>query len=739
MLTRHLRLRLITCLGTLAIMPALLSAADGGIRLDPGDDASAVVAKAAAVLPTPRQIAWQRRGFIAFIHFGMNTFSDREWGEGTEDPRLFTPTAFDARQWVAACKAAGMSTAILTAKHHDGFCLWPSAFTGHSVKNSPWKGGKGDVVREFAEACREGGLRMGIYLSPWDRHEPSYGDSPRYNRHFINQLREVLTAYPGIVEVWFDGACGEGPNGKRQEYDWRGYWTTIRELAPEAAISVRGPDVRWCGNEAGRVRASEWSVIPLRGGDDGPWETSDATMRMFGSDAYGEDLGSRQVLMAARNHRARLVWWPAQVNTSIRPGWFYHQGEDGQVKPLDHLLELYFGAVGGNGQFLLNLPPDRRGLIHENDVARLRALGGILTRTFASDLAAGARVVGEVVGGTAVGDAASLLDHDPDTAWTTTDNPQSVALTFTMARSATFNVASLHEHIASGQRVEAFALEIPEGAGWREIARSTVIGNQRLLRFPDVTAAAVRLRFLAWRVRPTLAGFALHLAPALQTPPVIRRDPAGTVTITAPPGSRARYTLDGSQPDAQSAIADAPISLPQGGTVIARSEALTAAGAVDLGVEPLTRVDFGLATGKWRILAVDSEEAKDGAAKNAIDEDPRTMWHTRFRGGSDPAPHHLAIDLGEQVRVAAVTYLPRQDRWEGGIATRVALEVSEDGTVWRRVVAEARFDNVINSRAVQRLTLPEPTTCRAIRLTVLESAAGESHASAAGIGVIVAR
>jgi alpha-L-fucosidase len=724
---------------SLLMLTSLLPGAQSTPVLDPADDEAAVVAKAVAVLPSPRQIAWQRRGFTAFLHFGMNTFTDREWGDGKEDPRLFNPTALDTRQWVAALKAAGMSTAILTAKHHDGFCLWPSAFTEHSVKNSPWKDGKGDVVREFADACREGGLRMGIYISPWDRHEPSYGDSARYNRYFIAQLREVLTAYPGIVEVWFDGACGEGPNGKRQTYDWRGYWSTIRELVPDAVISVRGPDVRWCGNEAGRTRTSEWSVIPVRGGDAGSWETSDATLRMYEHDVYGDDLGSRQVLLGARNQRTRLVWWPSQVNTSIRPGWFYHAQEDGQVKRLDQLLDIYYGSVGGNAQFLLNIPPDRRGLIHEQDVDRLRTLGGILKRTWERDLAAGAKVIAEVAGGSPLGDAAATLDGDPDTTWTTSDGPRAASLTYTLAAPATFNVARLQEHIASGQRVEAFALDVPDGAGWREVARSTVIGAQRLLRFPDVTAAAVRVRFLAYRIRPSLATFALHQAPALQNPPRITRDPAGTVTITAPPGSHARYTLDGSRPGDDAPIASAPIPLPLGGTVIARTEALTPGAAVDLGVDPVARVDYGLATAKWRILAVDSEEPSDGAAKNAIDDDPGTIWHSRYRGGSDPAPHRFAIDLGEQVRVAAVTYLPRQDRWTGGIAVRVAVEISDDGTTWRSAVADARLDNVINSRERQRINLPTATVCRAIRLTVLESAGGESHASAAAIGVIVAR
>jgi hypothetical protein len=233
------------------------------VVLDPAADAAAIVRRAATVAPSPAQAAWQEREFIAFTHFGMNTFTDREWGQGTEDPRLFNPSDFDARQWVRALKEGGMKMVIVTAKHHDGFCLWPSALTTHSVKSSPWKDGKGDVVAEVAAACREAGLAFGVYLSPWDRHEPSYGDSPRYNEHFRGQLRELLTNYGPIAEVWFDGANGEGPNGKRQVYDWPSYYKVIRELQPQAVIFGMAPDLRWVGTESGYGRETEWSVVPV--------------------------------------------------------------------------------------------------------------------------------------------------------------------------------------------------------------------------------------------------------------------------------------------------------------------------------------------------------------------------------------------------------------------------------------------------------------------------------------------
>ena len=338
------------------------------------------ISTAASICPSPRQLSWQGMEFYAFIHFTVNTFTGHEWGDGSDDPAIFDPTEFDAQQWVDAIAHAGMRGLILTAKHRDGFCLWPSQFAGHSVASSPWREGKGDVVADVAEACRIKGIKLGIYLSPWDRHEPSYGDSPRYNEYFCNQLRELLTGYGEVFCVWFDGACGEGPNGKRQVYDWERYYALIRELQPQATIHVCGPDVRWCGNETDHCRSSEWSVVPAsllhleKIAEKSQKAEGSAFARQV--DTTDDDLGSRERIVDA----GELVWYPAEVNTSIRPGWFYHAEEDDQVKPLSQLLDIYFDSVGGNASFLLNLPPDRRGLIHEHDVKRLRELGDVLRR-----------------------------------------------------------------------------------------------------------------------------------------------------------------------------------------------------------------------------------------------------------------------------------------------------------------------------------------------------------------------
>ncbi len=463
----------------------------------PTDSVKDIVSKAAHVAPTARQLAWQKLEFQAFVHFGMNTFTDREWGEGKEDPELFNPSAFDADQWLKSFKAAGMKCVILTAKHHDGFCLWPTEYTEHSVKNSPWKDGQGDVVMEVAEACRRSGLKFGVYLSPWDKHEQSYGDSPKYNEFFRNQLTELLTNYGQISEVWFDGACGEGPNGKRQVYDWPSYYALIRKLQPGAVISIKGPDVRWCGNEAGKTRESEWSVIPLNVHPE-KYEWPDLTQ---------DDLGSQEKIKDA----SYLIWYPAQTNTSIRPGWFYHSSQDNQVKSLKHLLEIYFRSVGGNTQFLLNIPPDRRGLIHDNDVARLKELGDVLRRTFSKNLAQGAKASASSVKANNH-DAGRAADGNPETYWTADDWNEKPIIEFNLGEEKTFNCAVLQEYIKAGQRVEEFSLESWDGYAWNEIARSTTIGYKRILLFSDVKAQRVRVCFIKTRLNPTLSEFGLYQA-----------------------------------------------------------------------------------------------------------------------------------------------------------------------------------------------------------------------------------
>ena len=429
-------------------------------------------------IPTPQQLAWQRLEYIAFAHFGMNTFTGREWGDGKEDPRRFNPTDFDARQWAAVLQEAGVRLLILTAKHHDGFCLWPSKFTEHCVRNSPWRDGKGDVVREVVEALRAKQIRVGLYLSPWDRNQPTYGDSPKYNEYFHNQLRELLTNYGPIDEVWFDGACGEGPNGKKQEYDWPACYAVVRDLQPNALIAIGGPDIRWVGNESGVAREDESSVVERDG---------------------------------------RPAWHPAECDVSIRPGWFYHQREDSRVKSLAALADIYFKSVGRNSVLLLNIPPDRRGRIADADVGRLKEFGAFMRELYATDFVRDA-VIKASSHREPSGHEGCLKDGKLETSWTPAGDQTTGSVEFDLARACTFNVARLQEDISQGERVQGYHVEILAESQWRTITTGRVIGQKQLRRFPAVTAQHVRLVIDQASAPPAIAEFGLHFNPLAPAP-----------------------------------------------------------------------------------------------------------------------------------------------------------------------------------------------------------------------------
>ena len=416
--------------------------------------------------PSPAQLRWHREELALFVHFGINTFTDREWGDGRESPALFNPSALNARQWARAARAAGARAMVLTAKHHDGFCLWPTRTTTHSVASSPWRGGAGDVVAEFVAACRAEGLGAGLYLSPWDRHEPSYGDSPRYNELYIAQLTELLTRYGRLVEVWFDGANGEGPNGKRQQYDWTRVFGTVRRLQPEAVMfSDAGPDVRWIGNEDGVAGETCWATIDPAAV---PWPGYDAP-------------GVRELLQ--RGDPAGSAWRPGETDVSIRPGWFYHADQDAKVRDPANLLELHFTSVGRNSKLLLNVPPTPDGLLHGTDVRRLAEFGALRSRLFAWDGGAGAK---------------KRIDGDG----------RRIALAFPAP--VTFDVVGLEEDIRHGQVVSGYRVEVDIGGSWRTVSRGTTIGHRKLDRIAPVTAAAVRLVVEGALEAPRIARLSVH-------------------------------------------------------------------------------------------------------------------------------------------------------------------------------------------------------------------------------------
>jgi alpha-L-fucosidase len=451
-------------------------------------------------LPSARQLEWQQMEVVGFAHFTVNTFTDREWGNGDEDERVFNPTDFDAGQIVRAFREGGIQELVLTCKHHDGFCLWPSKYTEHSVRNSPWKKGKGDVVREISDACRRYGLKFGVYLSPWDRNHRDYG-RPEYLTYYRNQLRELLTGYGPISEVWFDGANGgDGYYGGARErrsidnrtyYDWPTTWRMVRDLQPMACMfSDGGPDIRWVGNERGIAGDPCWAT--LNAADFAPGRADEK--RLNTGDRPGTD------------------WLPPECDVSIRPGWFYHASEDHQVKTPRQLLDLYFKSVGRGATLMLNVPPDRRGRICEADLESLRGFRRIRKDIFAHDLARRAKIAASNVrGGKARFGPKNLLDGRRDTYWATDDAITTPDVVLELAKPTSFNVVRLREYLPLGQRIEAFAMDQWKDGAWAEFTSGTSIGNCRLVRTGPVTTERVRLRIVRSAACPALAELGLFL------------------------------------------------------------------------------------------------------------------------------------------------------------------------------------------------------------------------------------
>ena len=492
---------------TLLIVALLLApyvhAQQNYVSIKPGETQAQIIKKAAHVVPSPRQLRWQQLELTAFFHFGVNTFTGKEWGTGKEDPKIFNPSSLDADQWVKVAKEAGFEQVILTAKHHDGFCLWPTNTTKHSVKSSPWKNGNGDVVAEVAAACKKYDIGFGIYLSPWDMNTPIYG-TDSYNDFFIDQLTELLTKYGQVDEVWFDGANGEGPNGKKQVYDFNRWYAHIRKLQPKAVIAVMGPDVRWVGTESGYGRETEWSVLPTSEQNEEKvalLSQKEVSVKpsLMGS-FKDQDRGGRSKLAGATG----LVWYPAETDVSIRPGWFYHSAEDNKVKTPEKLLDIYYNSVGKNGVLLLNIPPDTRGLINENDIKSLKDWTKLRKETFESNLAAGAKIVSR--NGKKV---KAMLDDQYQTNWTTRGKDSTAVIEFTLSEMKTFDVLSLQENITIGQRIEKFSFDYWDGNNWQNAAQGTTVGYKRLIKFKPISASKVRLNIEQSRLNPTISEFGL--------------------------------------------------------------------------------------------------------------------------------------------------------------------------------------------------------------------------------------
>src|SRR6187402_1655191 len=412
--------------------------------------------------PSKTQLAWHEMEFYFFVHFGPNTFTDKEWGHGDEPEDIFYPTGLDCRQWVRIAKQAGAKGVIITAKHHDGFCLWPSKYSKHTVRESKWKNGKGDVLKELSQACKEYGLKCGVYISPWDRNHPKYG-TPQYNDVFINMMKEIFTNYGPIWELWWDGANGEGPNGKKQEYDWDRFKKTVKTLSPNTVVfSDVGPHIRWVGNENGIAGKTNWNYLDTAGYSAGAGAPSTDTLNT--GNAFGK------------------IWIPAECDVSIRPGWFWHANEDSKVKTGEQLFDLYLKSVGRGSNLLLNVPPDRRGLINENDSAALMAFKKLRDESFKDNLAKTAKAYWEFSIDNLPNKELIIREFKSNSGEVYSTNVLQFTVEFDAVKK--INCIGLYEYLHNGQTIRNFRIELFNGNKNVGAVNGTTVGRKRLLTFP---------------------------------------------------------------------------------------------------------------------------------------------------------------------------------------------------------------------------------------------------------------
>ena len=735
-----------------------------------GDSPAVIAEKAAKVLPRANQTDWMRLERTFFLHFGVNTFNEVEWGSGREDVSVFNPTALDANQWLGAITNFGGKMIVLVCKHHDGFCYWPTRYTPHSVAASPWRDGKGDEVREVANAAKAHGVKLAVYLSPADlyqlrtnpknptgyygngssnvlsviptdpasfKSDPANGRVPPpgftnytyvvddYNRYFLNQLYELLTEYGTIGEVWFDGA---NPDPSVHEaYDYNAWFDLIQKLQPGAIIFGKGPDGRWVGNEGGVGRTTEWSVIPL------PTSPEKFTW----PDMTGGDLGSRARLTPG----SHLWWYPTEVNTTMlqNSAWFWARNK--HPRTVTQLVDIFYTSVGRNGNLILNLSPDKRGLVPDNQLDALNRTAQIINETFAADLAAGGKVTAD--SSNEANSPSLALDGNLDTWWEAAPGKTNGTVTLTLPKAITFDVVSLQEAVDHrGQRIESFAIEAWNGSAWINAEKIqsddlTTVGHRRLIRLKaPVTTDQVRIRILGSRLEPTLAELGLFKQSTKTLPPTISdRSTNGAVSLSNLAGNKMVYTVDGSAPTAKSAIYTVPIVLPLDRSVTVRAASLLPDGK--LGISG-SRIFAGLMPIGWKVVSVDSEETAgaDNSAARAIDGDSATFWHTRWNA-DQKQPHTITVDMGKTNRIAGFTYLPRQDGLLNGVVEKYRFETSADGETWTTNIANGSFANIQNNPSLQEVSFA-PVQARYFRFTSLQAIWNSGWTSAAEISVLPA-
>lgn len=711
------------------------------IKIDDSDSKEVIIEKAAHVIPTANQLSSLENEFIAFIHFGPNTFTRMEWGTGKENPEIFDLKNLDTDQWCEAIKEAGMKMVILTVKHHDGFVLWQSRYTKHGIMSTEFENGKGDILKSLSVSCKKYGLKLGVYLSPADLYqienpEGLYGNLSKYsmrtiprpvegrpfsnkktfrfmlddyNEYFMNQLFEILTEYGEIHEVWFDGAHPKRKGGQR--YNYAAWKELIRELAPKASIFGR-EDIRWCGNEAGQTRDTEWNVVTYS-------ENPDTTSHF--PDMTDIDLGSREVLYRGKY----LHYQQAETNTSIREGWFYRDDTRQKVRSADDVFDIYERAVGGNSTFLLNIPPNREGRFSDTDVEVLKEVGKRIRDTYDVDLLKQASGPEEV------------LDNDKNTYKEVSESDSEIVIT--MPIPIKFNRLVLQEAVAlRSERVEEHIVDAWINGEWKEIAHATNIGYKRILRFPDVITDRIRVRFTRLRMNAAISKISAHYYHSRPPQLTVSRSLEGMVTIEPQQpdfnwkkhgensvgnlnaGYTIHYTLDGTIPTSSSPVYEAPFKV--------ENKEINAVSVLNGSKGALYKEQLGYIKKDWKLVAVGSEDASH-KGNMAFDENPNTYWQTQ----KSAKGRSITVDLGTEKTLHGFAYTPQKENKEG-MFERGTFMISDDNKSWRKA-EDFVFGNLINDPVKRYHYFKRTLKARYVKIEMTEAANNSEYASIAELDI----